>query len=269
MQAMYFLMLGLLSVDPPADARSQEEVEFFEKKIRPLLVEHCYECHGERKQQGSLRLDHPDGWLQGGDTGPALVPGKPDESLLMVALAHQGTRHASSGEAPRRIHRSHWPMDRSRALAPSNSVDVRTPVGSTSTPAGSGGPINRSATARFLTWRTAIGLVNSIDAFVSQRHQQAGLQPPSDADRETLLRRLSIDLLGLPVDIEDLKSFESAEEPDAYERIIDRYLASPRFAERWTRHWLDIVPLCRVTDVARVHLATSLALSRLCVRCIQ
>jgi hypothetical protein len=239
---MYLFMISLLSADPQAVVHTQAEVEFFEKEVRPLLVEHCYECHGERKQQGSLRLDHPDGWLQGGDTGPALVPGKPEESLLLIALAHKGEldmppRGKLPDEAIALIGR--W-IARG-APAPSRSVDVRTSVG-----------IDIDTGRQWWAYQPIVDATlpdladhrwprSEIDCFVSQQHQRVGLRPQPDADRATLLRRLSIDLLGLPPETDVLVSFESAEEPDAYERLIDRYLASPRFAERWTRHWLDIV----------------------------
>jgi hypothetical protein len=242
MQSLYLILIGLLSIDPPTHVHLPSDVEFFEKKVRPLLVEHCYECHGEQKQQASLRLDHPDGWLQGGDTGPALIPGKPEESLLMLALAYKGELDMPPrGKLPEESIRLIDRWIARGAPAPSISVDVRTPVG-----------IDIDAGRQWWAYQPirdgslpdmadAMWPCHAIDQFISQQHQRVGLQPRPDASRGTLLRRLSIDLLGLPPAIEDQRLFESAEEPDAYERVIDRYLASPRYAERWARHWLDIV----------------------------
>lgn len=213
-------------------------LELFETSIRPLLVNQCWECHGAKKQESGLRLDSRDALLSGGDRGPAIVPGKPSDSLLVHAIRHEkdlemppDKRLADPDIAAlsRWIERgSPWPA--SRALAESSKADLWAkhwafqPVADPPVP-------NMSHSS----WPQG-----PIDAFVLSRLDAADLAPSPPADRRTLHRRLSVDLLGLPPDANEIDEFVRDPRPDAYERLVDRLLASPRHGEQWARHWLDV-----------------------------
>ena len=221
---------------------SAEKIEFFESRVRPILARHCYECHGKQKQESGLRLDSRSAILAGGDSGETVVmAGDPAKGLLVRALRHDGDlkmppeerlsakeiadvvswitmglpwpqeddkvgESLSLGERIQRDRREHW------AFQP-----VRRPV----CPDLRGGS-------------------SPIDRFVLARLHQAGLTPSPATDRYTLVRRATFDLLGLPPEPDEVEVFARAAAPDAYERLIDRLLASPRYGERWGRHWLDV-----------------------------
>jgi len=211
--------------------------EFFESRVRPLLVDRCLKCHGTDKQSAGLRLDSREAILSGGDTGPAIVPGKSSESLLIQAVAHT---HAEIKMPPK------GRLNQTEIANLRRWVDLGAPWGHGVT---SGKPVARSAahwafqppralappTVRDPRWART-----PIDAFVLARLEAAGLTPSPQADRRTLIRRASIDLLGLPPTAEEIEAFEADPAADAYERLIDRLLASPHYGERWGRHWLDV-----------------------------
>ena len=224
--------------EAPATA---EGLTLFESKIRPILVEHCYECHAadSKKLQGGLVLDTRAGLRQGGDSGPAVVPGNPDDSLLLSALKYESFEMPPKGPLPARViadfeawirlgapdpregksvarqgldieaGRKHWAFQPPRAVQPP-------PVKQADWPRG------------------------PIDQFVLARLEQAGLAPVADADRATWLRRVYFDLIGLPPSPEELDAFVADRAPGAAERVVDRLLASRHFGERWGRHWLDV-----------------------------
>jgi hypothetical protein len=226
---------------------SSDDVEFFEKQIRPLLAQRCYACHSVRtdRREGGLLLDSRPGWLEGGDRGAAIVPGDPDASLLIRAIRYDDSDLLMPPDfqlppeevaALERWVRRGAPDPREQAEAAEHS-----------------GPSPSDPIAGREHWafrpleRTRPPLVDSmswprspIDAFVYARREAAGLQPVPDADRRTLVRRLYFQLLGLPPGAEEIAAFEAAPEPDALERLVDRLLASPHFGERWGRHWLDL-----------------------------
>ncbi len=223
----WVLLTGVVSADPGAD--------FFETKVRPVLVEHCYPCHSAQagKQRGGLRLDTRDGLLKGGDSGPALVPGKPSASLLVKAI-----RHVDDLKMPPK---SKLPdaavadlVDWIRRGAP----DPRVTTASAGRTPWSFLPLRRPAVPPM---RDAAWCRNDIDRFVLARLERDGLTPATPADKYALLRRLSFDLLGLPPAPDEVDAFVKDDSPDAYERLVDRLLASPRYGERWGRHWLDVV----------------------------
>jgi mono/diheme cytochrome c family protein len=218
-----------------------EGVEFFEKRIRPVLVEHCLKCHGDKESKGGLRLDSRAGWMQGGDSGPAVVAGKPDDSLLIQAIRYGGDyemppsgrlpdalihdledwvrrgapdpRIADAGKRPAEIDiesgRRHWAY-RPLAKAPLPAV-------------------------KKTSWPVTV-----MDRFVLAKIESNGLRPAADAPREVLVRRLYFDLIGLPPTPDEMDAFLQDEAPDAYERLVDRLMASPHFGERWGRRWLDV-----------------------------
>ncbi len=226
-----------------------KDVDFFEKKIRPVLVEQCYECHSSAAQakkalKGGLLLDSKQGLLAGGDSGPALVPGKPKISLLIQALHHDGeVKMPPKGKLSLQMIADFetWvnlgaPDPRTAILSRQQGLSIE---------AGrkfwAYQPIRKSAVPKIedstSTTRT------EIDSFILARLKEQGLRFAPEADAATLIRRLSYDLIGLPPTLEEIDAFMAASAirpQQAYEELVDRLLASPRFGERWGRHWLDV-----------------------------
>jgi mono/diheme cytochrome c family protein len=223
-------------------------VEFFEKKVRPLLATRCHECHGAKAKKGSLRLDSRAAALAGGDTGAALVPGKPEESLLIDAVRY--------GDIYQMPPKSQLPEEEIATLV--EWVRLGAPWGH-ETAAAEQGPVQGSSPAEFdLAARAkhwsfqpiqdpkppatqGAWATTPIDRFILARLEAAGLQPAPPADKRTLIRRLTFDLTGLPPTPQEIDAFLADEQGGAYERLVDRLLASPRYGERWARHWLDLV----------------------------
>jgi hypothetical protein len=226
----------------PGWGAAQASDELFETKVRPLLVEKCQRCHGPEKQWAELRLDSAEALAKGGESGPVLVPGKPDESELMARVAAEdgSLRMPPEEEGPALgaeqiaalrqwiAEGAHWP--KSEAVA----EDARAAAWRTHW---AFQPVVRAAVPEV---SASSWVRNPIDAFVAQRLERAGLQPTPEADRRTLIRRATFDLTGLPPSAEEAAAFVQDEAPDAYERLIDRLLASPRYGEQWGRHWLDV-----------------------------
>ncbi len=215
--------------------------EFFEKRVRPVLVERCYECHGEKKQKGGLRLDSAAAVLKGGDSGPALVPGKPDESRLVKGITWSDpdfqmppknklsdseiaalTEWVKLGAPDPRTHVESQISDLKSALATNHWAYQ--PLKKVSAP-----PNKNSSWPR-----------TDIDRFVLAKLEAKQIQPAMDAGRATLVRRAYYDLIGLPPKPEEVDAFVNDKSPDAFARVVDRLLASPQFGERWGRHWLDV-----------------------------
>jgi hypothetical protein len=226
-----------------------KELEFFESKIRPILVENCYKCHGaeaakNKKLRGGLRVDTRDGLLKGGDSGPAIVAGKRGEGTLLKALHSAGElKMPPDGK----LHSSviadfeKWlamgapdPRD-GDSVIPAKEIDFekRRAFWSFQSPQRHAAPaVGRKEWIR-----------NEIDAFILASLEAKGLKPAADAEPTALIRRLTFDLIGLPPTPEEVADFEKAAQvdlSDAMERAADRLLKSPRFGERWGRHWLDI-----------------------------
>ena len=205
--------------------------------IKPLLVQNCSRCHGPAKQQASLRVDSGKGLIAGGDSGPIIVPGNASQSLLIHALT--GTEGASqmppegdklSEQQIALIRKwidagAHFPADEITEASATRSLDHWSfkPVQAVIAP----DVINRNE------------LQNPIDNFIRRRLEQEQLLPSKEAERTTLIRRVHLDLLGVPPQVEDIHQFISDSSDDAYERLLDRLLASPHFGERWGRDWLD------------------------------
>lgn len=211
------------------------QIDWFEKHVRPILATHCLGCHGPQKQMNGLRLDSREALLAGGDSGPALVPGAPDDSLLIQAVRREGDLHMPPDEplaAEAVAALVEW--IRQGAPWPATSADATVsdwqshwafqPISDPSLP-----EVNRSEWCR-----------TSIDRFVLADLEAAGLVPSAPAEKRTLLRRASYALTGLPPDPDQLAEFERDPDPAAFERLVDRLLASPHFGERWARHWLDV-----------------------------
>lgn len=220
-----------------ADAPNPEQLEFFEKRVRPLLVEKCLNCHGEKKQEGNLRLDSHAALLKGNETGPSVVPGKPDASRLIKVLAHDSNdvQMPPAGKLP---------PEQIAVLTEWVQRGAIFPASETSTTAQADPkqhwayqPMRRSPVPEIKTTARA---QTDIDRFILASLEAKGLSLAAVADRATLMRRMSIDLLGLPPTYAETQSFVQDHRPDAVERMVDQLLASPRMGERWSRFWLDI-----------------------------
>jgi hypothetical protein len=229
---------------------SAKDQAFFESKIRPQLAQYCYECHSAKsgKSKGHLRVDNLSALLKGGESGPAIVPGAPEKSLLVRAIQYtdENTQMPPKGKLPPLVVEdltrwvkmgAPWPAEKSEsstAAAPvsGNNYDkLRAehwcwqPVKAVEPPI-----------VQDTTWSR-----DDIDRFVLAGLEKNKLPPAPDAERRILLRRLYFDLTGLPPTPEELAQFLSDESPSAADKVIDRLLASPRFGERWGRHWMDVV----------------------------
>lgn len=221
---------------------------FFEKKIRPLLVQHCLECHSEDAEESGLRLDSLAAMLRGGERGPAIVVGKPEESLLISAVRHgellkmPPKRKLSSAEVAdleQWVARgANWPGAQPVANpAPSNP---RSPTTTFSDAQLQHWAFQRAKPARIPDLSDRSWLRSPIDAFILQSLVNRGLSPAPPAEKATLIRRATIDLIGLPPTPEEVQAFVSDDSLDAWSQLVDRLLTSPRYGERWGRHWLDI-----------------------------
>ena len=222
------------------------EARFFETEVRPLLAEHCFECHSEKKQKGRLRLDSRQFMETGGESGPALLPDNPEKSLLLEAIRYQNSDLQMPPEHPlsQREVATLEKWVRLGAPWPQNAGD-RSPTRPTSDPFGFtekdrqywafqpvGHPQPPPPTSQWAQ--------TPIDRFIEQKLAENGLQPAPEADRKELLRRLTFTLHGLPPTAEQTARFLSDPDPKAYETLVDTLLASPRFGERWAQHWLDL-----------------------------
>ena len=222
-------------------------IAFFESKIRPVLVERCYECHSSqaKKLRGGLRLDTREGIRTGGDTGPAVVPGKLDESLLFQAItAAKGVEPMPpKGRLPAKVVADFRQWIKMGAPDPRDGKSAAASAAKPAEPSDWWAlkPLVTPGRCRRHPNAPAGWPANPIDAFVLAKLREKGLAPSPEAGRRTLIRRLSFDLLGLPPEPEEIEAFENDRALGAYERLVDRLLASPHYGERWARHWMDLV----------------------------
>lgn len=227
---------GMTESQCRADSPAAER--HFETQIRPLLVDRCGKCHGARKEWGSLRLDSRAALLKGGDSGPAIVPGKPDESLLIRAVRGMDPDLKMPPAEER-------PLSAAEIAALEDWVRQGAPFPET--------PVAKRPFRDPAHWAfqpPALPAVpevshpelcrSPLDRFLQQSLDAANLPPASPADRQTLVRRLTFDLTGLPPSPTDIDEFLADTRPDAIDRLVDRLLASPAYGERWGRHWLDV-----------------------------
>ena len=230
-------------------ADDQKGIAFFESRIRPVLVEHCYECHSaaaipNKKLRGGLLLDTKDGLLKGGDSGRAIVPGKAKESLFIKVLHHAGdVKMPPKGKLSEAMiaDLETWvnmgaPDPRAGTVVKQKGLSLEEGRKFWAYQA-----VKKSAVPQVLNPETAMR--NEIDAFIRAQLDGKGLKPAPAADPVTLIRRLSYDLIGLPPTPEEVDAFvkaHAARPQAAYEELVDRLLASPHFGERWGRHWLDV-----------------------------
>jgi hypothetical protein len=221
-----------------------ESLAFFEKKIRPVLVEHCYKCHSasSEKVKGGLLLDTRDGIRKGGESGHAVVPGDLKESLLISALKHDDFEMPPKKMLPAAVVADFEKWIQDGAADPRRTTHLVAKPDSIDIEAGRKHWAYQPLRAPAIPEVTdAAWPANDIDRFILARLEPAGLQPGADAKKITLVRRLYFDLIGLPPTPEEIARFVDDKSPKAYENIVDRLMKSPRFGERWGRHWLDIV----------------------------
>jgi hypothetical protein len=223
-------------------AASPEQLDFFERKIRPVLIEHCYECHAADSKiiQGGLRVDHRAGLIQGGDSGAAIDLKDPKESSLIKALRYEDVEMPPKGKlsdsiiadferwiamgAPDPRVADELPTARAIDLAEGRQFWAFQPIANPEAPA-----VNDRS------WP-----LDAIDHFILAKQEGAGIKPVADADRYTWLRRVSLDLTGLPPTPAEIDAFIRDNSPHACATVVDRLLESRAFGERWARHWLDL-----------------------------
>lgn len=230
-----------VNADEPREF-TEQQLHFFETKIRPVLVTHCYECHASDSKivQGGLRLDSRSGLLRGGDTGPAIVPGKSETSLLIKALRYDGIEMPPKGKLADSVIQDFEVWITMGTPDPRQSVQPAT-VHTIDLEEGrkhwAFQPVSNPAmpTVKDESWPA-----DPMDRFVLSRLEQAGLRPVADADRYTWLRRVSLDLTGLPPAPSEVEAFIRDNSPRACEAVVDRLLSSRAYGERWARHWLDL-----------------------------
>ncbi len=245
---------GVRAAVPPA-AASAEGAKFYEQQVLPILQAHCFRCHGaEPKVKGGLNLTTREGLLKGGDTGPAVVPEKPADSLLLSAVNHRDLK-----------------MPPNKSKLPQAQIDTLTKWVQMGAPYAAAvakhhGPPKVDEQARnFWAFRPlarpsvpqvkdAAWVKNPIDAFVLAKLEAAGLQPAPPADKGALIRRLYFDVIGLPPTPQEVEAFLRASDAmpqAAYEELVDRLLASRHYGEHWARHWLDLVRFAETNSFER------------------
>ncbi len=237
---LVFILPGIA----PAQSRSDSEA-FFESKIRPTLAGTCFRCHGgpgqgQPKVRGGLRVDSRAALLKGGESGPAIVPGEPGKSLLLNALRHTGKikmppdmklpQHAIADFATWIKEGAPWPKTVKVDFGSGKKHWAFQPLQKPAVPADPSG------------WSA-----NPIDRFIAAKWKPLGLKPVPQADKHTLLRRVTFDLIGLPPSPEETAAFVADTSADAFVKVVDRLLASPHYGERWGRHWMDVA---RYADTA-------------------
>jgi len=255
--------------DMPAQDAALEKA--FESEVRPILTRHCIRCHQEKTRKGGLDLTTAASVLKGGDSGPALLPGNAAESLILDAIGYESDlRMPPKGRLSDDeikslktwvVRGAAWPKG-AKLIPPADATETAESSGHT-------GPKLRKApfelTDEDRRWWSLRPIAeppqppsisngiagNSIDAFLLDKLQAKGLRYRPEATRRELIRRLSYDLLGLPPTFEEVTAFENDERPDAWERLIDRMLASPHYGERWGRHWLDLVRFAETNGYER------------------
>ncbi len=234
-------MPALFAAEP-----DRAEVAFFETKIRPVLVERCYQCHSaeaekSKKLKGGLLLDTRAGLRAGGDSGRAVVPGQPSDSLLMKALRGGGdaSQMPPTGKLPEAVIGDFEKWIQSGAADPRDDV--------TNSPAAIDWEKARKFWAFQLPTKHAVPKVsdakwptNDVDYFILAGLDKHGLKPVRPASNRALIRRTTFDLTGLPPTIEETAAFEKDDSPQAFEKVVNRLLESPHYGERWGRYWLDV-----------------------------
>jgi cytochrome c553 len=248
-----------LTIAQPVTPTANEaaRIDFFEKKVRPILVSHCYTCHSaDTKPSGGLRVDDRNGLLTGGNTGPAVVPGDPDKSLLL--------RRVTQKDAKRRMPLEGKPLSDEQVAVLSSWIKDGAAWPRVLPPLSFGRTKHRYETLKkkHWAWQPLTNPIpptvadagwpkDDIDRFLLAKLEAKGLNPVGDADKLVLLRRVTFDLTGLPPSLAESEAFLKDSTPDAFAKVVDRLLASERFGERWGRHWLDVARYAESTGPSR------------------
>jgi hypothetical protein len=219
---------------------SKEALEFFEARVRPVLVSKCLSCHGDAKQKAGLRLDSRAALLKGGRSGPAVSPGEPEKSALVRAIHYDAKlKMPPEGKLTDEAINvltdwvklgAPWPENVAGELGAASVSGVRKSHWSFRPVATPPSPMVKE-----IGWAAT-----PIDRLILAKLESKGMRPAQPADRRTLIRRATIDLIGLPPTPEEIAAFEADSSPDAFAKVVDRLLASPQYGERWGRHWLDV-----------------------------
>ncbi len=236
-------MLAATPSIPTPPAVSEEDALFFERSVRPLMAERCWECHAGDAPEAGLRLDSWDAMVGGGDSGPAVMPGKPGASLLINAIHYDGEpqmppdgklRPEEIDILTKWIERgAPWPKSRAAARTAKRGFEITPedrafwsfqPIADPPLPS-----VDKPS------WPQT-----TIDSFILASLEDAGIAPSPPADKRTLIRRATFDLTGRPPTPEEIAAFLADDSPEAFARVVDRLLASPHYGERWARHWLDV-----------------------------
>jgi len=229
-------LTGRLAGADPVPTAAQ--LEFFEKEVRPILIENCYECHGPKKQKSGLRLDSRAFILKGGEIGPVVVPGQPELSRLILAINHTKRKDVEAMPdeekklAPKEIaaltewvrQGLPWPTTGQPEISDPRKHWAFQPIAAPSLP-----KVTKTDRVR-----------NDVDRFVLSKLEANGLTYSPEAPKETLIRRAYFALHGLPPSAAEVERFVADRDPQAYDKLVDRLLAAPAFGERWGRHWLDV-----------------------------
>jgi cytochrome c553 len=230
-----------------AEGPTPEQVEFFEKQVRPLLLTKCFECHSDQNEESELRVDSLAELLAGGTRGPAIVPGKPAESLLVRAIGHGETLQmppkkklaaAEIADLTRWIKDgAAWPGESAKPMAVTGGSAKEMVFTEAQKSHWAFQQVKEHVVPDI---RDSSWCQSPIDRYLLARLEQANLKPAAPADKRVLLRRATFDLTGLPPTLEELRIFLADDSPDAFARVVDRLLASPRYGEKYGRHWLDL-----------------------------
>ncbi len=239
--AFFWFALVAAAAEPTAG-----QLAFFEGKVRPLLAKHCYECHSaeSKKVKGGLLLDSQEGWMAGGDSGEALEPGKPDKSLLMESVRYTN----KDLQMPPK-----YQLSEAEIAVLDDWIEMGAPDPRTETKVKKAAGIDWEKGKNHWSFQPvskppvpAVKDTNwgrdDLDRFILSKIESANIKPAPDADRFSLIRRVTLDLTGLPPSVEEVGAFvhDPASDDAALEKVVDRLLKSPAFGERWGRHWLDV-----------------------------
>lgn len=247
---VHFLSFGYaIAAEKPKPDPSPADIQFFENRIRPVLVEHCYSCHSQEALasgdlQADLFVDNAAGLHEGGSSGPAVVPGDPEASLLLSAMRYESFEMPPAGKLDDEVIRDFekWieagaadPRTDSIVRPSKSAIDIETARNHWAYQ-----PITAPAIPIFAN-SSQLHSNTAIDAFILHRAGDAASLASPAADRHILIRRLYFDLIGLPPTPAQIELFINDDRPDAVERLVDQLLSSPHFGQRWARHWLDLV----------------------------
>jgi mono/diheme cytochrome c family protein len=234
---------------------TQAAIQFFETKVRPVLAQHCFECHGEKRERGGLRLDSLAAILEGGEKGPVIVPGHPEKSLLVKAINYDGKLKMPPKD--KKLSRDQidaltqwikmgapWPGSEKPATAKKGEFQIS----DKDRAHWSFQPVQRPTIPSV---KNPAWVRNPIDAFILAKLEAKGLAPAPLAAKHELARRLYYDLIGLPPTPAEIEAFVKDASPDAYEKLVDKLLASPHYGEKWARHWLDLVRYAETNSYER------------------